>query len=64
MNTTTEDTTEVEVAQTASVMDAFMAESPVRPQVGELVEGKVSALGRARIFIDLFPWGTGIIYGR
>ena len=65
MNTTTaEDTAEMEVAQTASVMDGFMAESPARPQIGELVEGKVSALGRARIFVDLFPWGTGIIYGR
>ncbi len=67
MNTntaTTEDTAEMEVVLTTSVMDGFMAESPARPQVGELVEGKVSALGRARIFVDLFPWGTGIIYGR
>jgi small subunit ribosomal protein S1 len=45
-------------------MDGFVNESPARPEVGELVEGKVSALGRARVFVDLFPWGTGLIYGR
>ena len=53
-----------EVVKTPSVMDAYVAESPARPQVAELVEGKVSALGRAKVFVDLYPWGTGIIYGR
>ena len=56
--------TEAEVTSIPSVMDSFVAESPVRPGVGELVEGKVAAIGRARVFIDLYPWGTGIIYGR
>ena len=45
-------------------MEAFVAESPVPPQEGEIVEGTVSALGRARIFIDIAPFGSGIIYGR
>lgn len=60
-----EDAEELEVAAKApSVMDALLAESPKRPAVGELVEGKVSAIGRARVFVDLPPFGTGIIYGR
>lgn len=34
------------------------------PKEGEIVEGTVSALGRARVYIDLPPFGTGLIYGR
>lgn len=47
-----------------SVMHSFLADSPAPPQLGELIEGTVSAIGRARVFIDLHPFGTGIIYGR
>ncbi|MFM2374660.1 MAG: hypothetical protein RLZZ234_655, partial [Candidatus Parcubacteria bacterium] len=55
--TATIDTVEgAEITKAPSVMDAFVEESPARPQVGELVEGKVSAIGRARVFVDLFPW--------
>ncbi|MGB4076738.1 MAG: S1 RNA-binding domain-containing protein [Minisyncoccia bacterium] len=34
------------------------------PKVGELVEGTIIALVRGRLYVDLPPWGTGIIYGR
>jgi small subunit ribosomal protein S1 len=34
------------------------------PKEGDIVEGPVIALDRARLYIDLPPWGTGIIYGR
>ena len=34
------------------------------PAVDDVVEGPVIALGRARVFVDLHPFGTGIIYGR
>lgn len=58
--------TEVEEGEvkTPSVMTALVEESPAVPGVGELVEGKVSALGRARVFVDLPPFGTGLIFGR
>jgi len=46
------------------VMGTFVAESPMPPKEGELVEGTVSALGRARVYVDLHPFGTGLIYGR
>lgn len=29
-----------------------------------MVEGKVSAIGRARVFVEIAPFGTGLIYGR
>ncbi len=53
-----------EAARQDSPMHSLIAESPAPPQVGELVEGAVSAIGRARVFIDLPPFGSGIIYGR
>ena len=34
------------------------------PALDDVVEGTVIAIGRARVFINLHPFGTGIIYGR
>ncbi len=34
------------------------------PQIGDLVEGPVIALDKAAVYVDLAPFGTGIIYGR
>ena len=34
------------------------------PQVGKIVEGKIVGFGQAAVFLDLAPWGTGIIYGK
>lgn len=46
------------------VMQSFLDKSPEPPQVGQLVEGTVSAIGRARVYVDLPPFGTGLIFGR
>lgn len=45
-------------------MDELLKGVAKRPQLDEVVEGPVVAIGRARVFIDLAPFGTGIIYGR
>lgn len=55
---------EKETAKKNSAMGALVAESPLPPAIGDLVEGTVSAIGRARVFVDLPPFGSGIIYGR
>lgn len=34
------------------------------PNAGDLVEGTIIALSRGRLYVDLPPFGTGIIYGR
>jgi small subunit ribosomal protein S1 len=34
------------------------------PKEGDIVDGKIVGKGRAAAFIDLAPFGTGIIYGR
>jgi len=46
------------------VMSTILEQSPVPPNEGEIVEGTVSAIGRAKVFIELFPFGSGVIYGR
>ena len=46
------------------VMNRFLSESPTPPQEGALVEGPVIAIEKSSVFIDVPPFGTGIIYGR
>lgn len=35
-----------------------------RPELDTLVEGPVILVEKSSVFVDLSPWGTGIIYGR
>lgn len=60
MSETTTATPEV----ATGVMNTFLTQTPTPPQIGDLVDGTVSAIGRARVYIDLFPFGSGLIYGR
>jgi small subunit ribosomal protein S1 len=48
----------------ASIMTKFVNDSVTPPSVGDLVEGPVISIEKSSIFIDLAPYGTGIIYGR
>lgn len=57
--------TDIEVAEVKTgPMAAFLESTPKRPADDDVVEGPVVAVGRARVFVDLHPFGTGIIYGR
>ena len=47
-----------------SLMADFAARAPEPPKEGDIVEGPVIALDRARLYIDLPPFGTGVIFGR
>ena len=47
-----------------SLMAGVVERSAQPPKEGDIVEGKVIMLDRARVYIDLPPFGTGIIYGR
>ncbi len=55
---------EVEAPKPVHMMDAFVEGTPMPPNDGELIEGTVAAIGRARVYVDLPPFGTGLIYGR
>ncbi len=51
-------------AKKNSVMAKLLAETPAPPEVGDLVEGPVISIEKSSVYIDLPPFGTGIIYGR
>jgi small subunit ribosomal protein S1 len=45
-------------------LEALMEKSPIAPQVESLVEGPVIDIKKSSVYVDLQPFGTGIIYGR
>ena len=45
-------------------MNEFLDSIPTPPGVGDLVEGAIIAISRGRVYVDLPPFGTGLIYGR
>jgi len=47
-----------------SVMNDYMEEIPSAPKVGDTIEGTIASRDKSSIYIDLSPFGTGIIYGR
>lgn len=47
-----------------TVMTKFLNDSVTPPNVGDLVEGPVIGIDKNGVFIDLPPYGTGIIYGK
>ncbi len=42
----------------------IIKESPTPPKVGDVVEGPIVDIDHGRVYIDIHPFGTGIIYGR
>ena len=46
------------------ILDSIVDRSKPRPELDALVEGPVISLEKSRVFVDLSPFGTGIIYGR
>lgn len=45
-------------------MAALVERIPAPPKSGDLVEGTIAAISRGRVYVDLPPFGTGLIYGR
>jgi len=50
--------------QKKSVMGGLVGTMKNPPQIGDLIEGPVIAVEKSSVFVDLTPFGTGIIYGR
>lgn len=46
------------------VLSSIVERSANKPTVDSLVEGPVILVEKSRVFVDLAPFGTGIIYGR
>lgn len=52
------------MTQTEEIITTTEVEESARPRLDEIVEGAVIAVDKAAIYIDLIPFGTGVIYGR
>jgi small subunit ribosomal protein S1 len=48
----------------AGIMSGYIEAVKTLPSDGDVVAGTVSAIGRARVYIDIPQIGTGIIYGK
>ncbi len=49
---------------TSEAMEKYVEKMPKLPEEGDVVEGRVIGLEKTELYIDLAPFGTGIIYGR
>ena len=47
-----------------SIMTPLVSAIKGLPNTGDLIEGPVISMGKGKVFVDLRPFGTGIIYGR
>lgn len=54
----------VELSPEDSAISAYLEKIPTPPAVEDLVEGPVISIDKGAVYIDLPPFGTGIIYGR
>lgn len=61
---TEENDIEETVVETAAPEESTEEQGPHRPMLDELVEGPVLAVDKAAVYVDLAPYGTGVIYGR
>ncbi len=57
-----EDTTEVIAHKT--IMSKLFADTVDPPKTGDVVEGPVIGIEKSSVYVDLKPYGSGIIYGR
>ncbi len=51
-------------ARNAHFMEKVLKDAPVALQMGQLVEGRVIGHDKLRLYIDIKPFGTALIYGR
>lgn len=47
-----------------TLMQEYLTDMPNPPAEGDVIEGPVVSVDKTAIYIDLSPFGTGIIYGR
>ena len=52
------------IPKTDTLMDRIINDSANPPMIGDLVEGPVINIEKSAVYIDLAPFGTGIIFGR
>ncbi len=55
---------EAEVSKKTSAMDKVLDATLNPPSIEDVVEGKVIGIEKSAVYIDIPPFGTGIIFGR
>lgn len=55
---------EEQILEKTGPMADLLRTATKRPQLDDVVEGPVVAVGRAKVYVSLHPFGTGIIYGK
>lgn len=58
------DSTKKDAVKKDTVMSRYASEVRGIPNEGDIVEGVVISISHGKVFVDLRPYGTGIIYGR
>jgi len=53
-----------EVVKENIILDSVVNRSATKPEADSLVEGPVILVEKSSVYVDLAPFGTGIIYGR
>ena len=54
----------IEKTEKESIMARYFNDSLTPPNVADIVEGPVIGIEKSVVYVDLNPYGTGIIYGR
>ncbi|MBI5138596.1 MAG: S1 RNA-binding domain-containing protein [Candidatus Vogelbacteria bacterium] len=55
---------EIDSKVSSDVIHKIVKDSLNPPSLGDVVEGTVIGIKKLTLYVDLKPWGTGIIYGR
>ena len=53
-----------EVIKKEGLMAKYFNDTKNPPMAGEVIEGKVIGIEKSKVYVDLQPYGTGIIYGK
>jgi len=53
-----------EVKENSLILNSIVDRSRPRPELDALIEGPVILIEKSKVFVDLSPFGAGIIYGR
>lgn len=54
----------VEITEASSMEDLMTNDEIVFPKVGDVVEGKIIEITSSAVYLDIAPFGTGIVLGR
>lgn len=54
----------IKETENQSLMSKLLNESALPPTIGEIVEGSVIFIDKNAVYVDINPWGTGVIFGR